>query len=123
MYTLNDPPRMNPTVVIPKSSAKLKANSVGADFDRTISQPILATFSKISEEIRPLKTMILSRQRYRSLDSAHKFYLMHYGVLYPYGITAIDQVRIKLQCEPRRYVGTYLLVLPFDSSRKIFVRV
>ena len=45
---------------MPKSSANSNANWVGADLERTISQPILATFNKISEEIRPLNTIILS---------------------------------------------------------------
>lgn len=43
------------------SSAICGASSVGADFEMTIDTPIFAAFNKTSEEIRPLKTISLSR--------------------------------------------------------------
>src|SRR5690606_41098618 len=37
------------------------AKSVGADFDKTMPTPILAAFSRTSDDILPLNTMTLSR--------------------------------------------------------------
>jgi hypothetical protein len=52
--------RIKPIAAIPNCSASFNASSVGADFDKTTAQPIFATFSSISQEILPLKTMTLS---------------------------------------------------------------
>lgn len=57
---LKDFPLTNPTVVIFNSSAILSASSVGADFEMTIDTPSFAAFNRTSDDIRPLKTRILS---------------------------------------------------------------
>ena len=45
--------------VIFKSCASVIANVVGADFDNITPTPILAAFSKISDDMRPLKISTL----------------------------------------------------------------
>ena len=52
---------MKPIAVIFKSSARVMANVVGADFERMIPTPIFAALINISDDIRPLKMSTLSR--------------------------------------------------------------
>ena len=52
-------PLIKPIAVIFKSCASVTANVVGADFDNITPTPILAAFSKISDDMRPLKISTL----------------------------------------------------------------
>src|SRR5699024_8329432 len=54
-------PLANPMAVIPSSSASFSAKSVGAALEINTPMPILETFNKTSDDIRPLNTIILSR--------------------------------------------------------------
>ena len=59
-YTQNDPGAMRAQSVIPSLCATFSESVVGTDFAATAPMPIRPSFSIISDEQRPLKTMILS---------------------------------------------------------------